>query len=95
MKAKMPRDGQTVTTPMGFARVVGSNPLKETVVVELETQVTVELPITDVKVVNRPMPLTDRNPSILRKSKSRKKILYRRKIKANPRISILLHKFTL
>jgi hypothetical protein len=40
---------------MGFARVVGSNPLKETVVVELETQVTVELPVTDVKVVNRPM----------------------------------------
>jgi cell fate regulator YaaT (PSP1 superfamily) len=55
MKGKMPRDGQTVTTPMGFARVVGSNPLKETVVVELETQVTVELPVTDVKVVNRPM----------------------------------------
>jgi cell fate regulator YaaT (PSP1 superfamily) len=55
MKGKMPRDGATVTTPMGFARVVGSNPLKETVVVELETQVTVELPITDVKVVNRPM----------------------------------------
>jgi hypothetical protein len=40
---------------MGFARVVGSNPLKETVVVELETQVTVELPVADVKVVNRPM----------------------------------------
>jgi cell fate regulator YaaT (PSP1 superfamily) len=55
MKGKMPRDGQTVTTSMGFARVVGSNPLKETVVVELETQVTVELPITDVKVVNRPI----------------------------------------
>jgi cell fate regulator YaaT (PSP1 superfamily) len=62
MKAKMPRDGQTVTTPMGFARVVGSNPLKETVVVELETQVTVELPITDVKVVNRPMPINRPEP---------------------------------
>jgi len=55
MKGKMPRDGATVTTPMGFARVVGSNPLKETVVVELETQVTVELPVADVKVINRPM----------------------------------------
>jgi cell fate regulator YaaT (PSP1 superfamily) len=55
MKSKMPRDGQTVTTPMGFARVVGSNPLKETVVVELETQVTVELPVTDIKVVSRPI----------------------------------------
>ncbi len=55
MKSKMPRDGQTVTTSMGPARVVGSNPLKETVVVELETQVTVELPVSDVKVINRPM----------------------------------------
>jgi len=62
MKAKMPRDGQTVTTPMGFARVVGSNPLKETVVVELETQVTVELPITDVKVVTPPMPINRPDP---------------------------------
>ena len=54
MKGKMPRDGQTVSTPMGEARVVGSNPLKETVIVELETQVTLELPITDVKVVPKP-----------------------------------------
>jgi cell fate regulator YaaT (PSP1 superfamily) len=54
MKGKMPRDGQTVTTSMGTARVVGSNPLKETVVVELESQVTVELPISDIKVVSRP-----------------------------------------
>ena len=54
MKGKMPRDGQTVSTSMGTARVVGSNPLKETVVVELESQVTVELPISDVKVISRP-----------------------------------------
>jgi cell fate regulator YaaT (PSP1 superfamily) len=54
MKAKMPRDGQTVQTSMGVARVVGSNPLKETVIVELETQVTVELPWTDVKVIPKP-----------------------------------------
>ena len=54
MKSKMPRDGQTVTTSMGTARVVGSNPLKETVVVELESQVTVELPISEVKVISRP-----------------------------------------
>jgi cell fate regulator YaaT (PSP1 superfamily) len=64
MKGKMPRDGQTVTTPMGFARVVGSNPLKETVIVELETQVTVELPIADVKPVNRPMPINRPEPII-------------------------------
>jgi hypothetical protein len=44
---------------MGLARVVGSNPLKGTVVVELETQVTVEVPMGDVKIasqqpINRP-----------------------------------------
>jgi hypothetical protein len=45
----MPREGQLVTTPMGKARVVGGNPLKGTAVVELETQVTVELPVGDLK----------------------------------------------
>jgi cell fate regulator YaaT (PSP1 superfamily) len=54
MKGKMPKDGQTVTTSMGTARVVGSNPLKETVIVELETQVTIELPMSDVKVSGPP-----------------------------------------
>lgn len=54
MKGKMPREGQNVTTPMGVARVVGVNPLKETVIVELETQVTTELPVKDVKVILRP-----------------------------------------
>jgi cell fate regulator YaaT (PSP1 superfamily) len=55
MRSKMPREGQPVTTPMGPARVVGNNPLKETVVVELETQVTVELPLEDVKIVGPPV----------------------------------------
>ncbi|MDD5190433.1 MAG: stage 0 sporulation family protein [Dehalococcoidales bacterium] len=55
MRNKMPREGQAVTTPMGKARVVGGNPLKGTAVVELETQVTVELPISDLKYdVNAP-----------------------------------------
>lgn len=49
MRARMPRDGQVVTTPMGTAKVVGSNPLKGTAVVELESQVTVELPVMDIK----------------------------------------------
>ena len=48
MKAKMPRDGQQVTTPMGMARVVGSNPLKESVLVEMESKVSVELPLSEV-----------------------------------------------
>ena len=50
MKEKMPKAGQRVTTPLGVAKVVGNNPLKETVLVELESQAIVELPLGDVKV---------------------------------------------
>jgi cell fate regulator YaaT (PSP1 superfamily) len=50
MKEKLPKAGQRVKTPMGSANVVGSNPLKETVLVELESQATVELPLTDITV---------------------------------------------
>ena len=48
MKEKMPKSGQRVSTHMGEATVVGSNPLKETVMVELDTEATVELPLSDV-----------------------------------------------
>ena len=48
MKEKMPKSGQRVSTHMGEATVVGSNPLKETVLVELESEATVELPLDDV-----------------------------------------------
>ena len=48
MKEKLPKEGQRVATPMGVAKVVGSNPLKETVLVELESQATVELPLSDI-----------------------------------------------
>jgi cell fate regulator YaaT (PSP1 superfamily) len=50
MKEKMPKAGQQVSTPLGTAKVVGNNPLKETVLVELESQATVELPFSDIKV---------------------------------------------
>ena len=49
MKEKLPTEGQQVSTAMGVATVVGSNPLKETVLVELESQVTVELPLSEIK----------------------------------------------
>ncbi len=52
LKAKLPRKGQRVTTPMGPAMVVGGNPLQETVIVELESQATVEVPLGDIKLVN-------------------------------------------
>jgi cell fate regulator YaaT (PSP1 superfamily) len=48
MKEKMPKVGQRVSTRMGEATVVGNNPLKETVLVELETEATVELPLAEV-----------------------------------------------
>jgi cell fate regulator YaaT (PSP1 superfamily) len=48
MKAKMPKVGQRVSTRMGEATVVGNNPLKEMVLVELDTEARVELPLADV-----------------------------------------------
>lgn len=48
MKEKMPKVGQRVSTHMGEATVVGSNPLKETVLVEMENEATVELPLSEV-----------------------------------------------
>jgi len=54
MKEKMPKEGQQVSTPMGVASVVGSNPLKETVLVELETKATVELPLSEVTIEDKP-----------------------------------------
>jgi cell fate regulator YaaT (PSP1 superfamily) len=55
MKAKLPRQGQQVNTPMGVATVVGGNPLKETVWVELETEARVEVPLSKItKIEERP-----------------------------------------
>ena len=54
MKEKLPKPGQRVSTPMGVASVVGGNPLKETVLVELESQATVELPLSDITVEKQP-----------------------------------------
>jgi cell fate regulator YaaT (PSP1 superfamily) len=48
MKEKMPKIGQRVSTPMGEATVVGNNPLKETVTVELDTEAQIEMPMTEV-----------------------------------------------
>ena len=50
MQEKLPKEGKWVSTAMGRARVVGSNPLKETVLVELESQVSVELPLSEITI---------------------------------------------
>jgi len=56
MKDKMPKEGQKVSTPMGVASVVGSNPLKETVLVELqESKAIVELPLGEVTIEDKPV----------------------------------------
>ncbi|MCJ7654471.1 MAG: stage 0 sporulation family protein [Dehalococcoidia bacterium] len=48
MKEKLPPLRQEVSTALGKAKVVSCNPLKETVTVELETGVTVELPLSQI-----------------------------------------------
>ena len=48
MKEKMPTLRQEVSTALGNAKVVGINPIKETVTVELETGSTVELPLSQI-----------------------------------------------
>jgi len=49
LKEKLPKKGQQVTTAMGVATVVENNPLKKTVLVELESQAAVELPLSEIK----------------------------------------------
>jgi cell fate regulator YaaT (PSP1 superfamily) len=51
MKDRLPKEGQRVSTPMGVASVSGVNPLKETVLVELESQVMAELPVSEITVI--------------------------------------------
>ncbi len=51
MKEKLPKVGQRVSIPMGIARVVGGNPLKETVLVELESGARVESPLSEVTII--------------------------------------------
>lgn len=48
MKEKLPKVGARVSTPVGEANVVGTNPLKETVLVELESQAITEVPLKDI-----------------------------------------------
>ena len=48
MREKMPKVGQRVSTRMGEATVVGNNPLKETVLVELDSEATIEMPLAEV-----------------------------------------------
>jgi hypothetical protein len=54
MKEELPSEGQRVSTAMGTATVVGSNPLKGTVLVALESEAAVELPLSEIKFEGHP-----------------------------------------
>ncbi len=47
-QGKLPKEGQRVSTPSGVGTVVGVNPLKETVLVERESEAIVELNFSEV-----------------------------------------------
>jgi cell fate regulator YaaT (PSP1 superfamily) len=53
MKDKLPPIGQAVVTPLGDASVTGVNPIKESVMVQLESQAIVEVPLTDITIKKR------------------------------------------
>jgi cell fate regulator YaaT (PSP1 superfamily) len=50
-KALMPRKGQPVETPSGLGVVIGGNPLKETVLVEMESKAEAEFPLNQIKLI--------------------------------------------
>jgi cell fate regulator YaaT (PSP1 superfamily) len=49
MKQKLPPVGQAVDTRLGAGKVIGVNPLKATIGVQLESEALVELPASDIK----------------------------------------------
>lgn len=55
MKEQMPRKGQLVSSPAGDGKVIALNTLKETVSIELESQATVEVPLSKVVVATTDM----------------------------------------
>ena len=56
MKQKLPPSGQIVVTHLGQAKVLGGNPIKETVVVQLESEAIVELPLSEIELFSNNMP---------------------------------------
>jgi len=52
MKGKLPEMGQDILTKMGKGKIVGRNVIKESLMVELETGMTIEVPNAEATVVN-------------------------------------------
>jgi cell fate regulator YaaT (PSP1 superfamily) len=63
IRRKMPKKGQRVTTAKGTAFIVGTNPLKETVMVELDGGVRVEMPVGEVTVGGAGEVVADNTPN--------------------------------
>jgi cell fate regulator YaaT (PSP1 superfamily) len=53
-KSLLPRRGQRVKTPEGVGVVIGGNPLKETVLVEMESQAETEFPLSQITTIQEP-----------------------------------------
>jgi len=73
MKGKLPKYGKQVNTPMGGARVVGSNPLKETVSVELESGAAVEFRLDEITADGSQVPQVQGKEADKGREKSRDK----------------------
>jgi cell fate regulator YaaT (PSP1 superfamily) len=63
MRGEMLKEGESVSTPMGIASVVGGNLLKGTVLVELESGARVELPLDKVTPEVREPPRRKKKPA--------------------------------
>jgi cell fate regulator YaaT (PSP1 superfamily) len=60
-KALLPKRGQAVETPVGLGVIIGGNPMKETVLVEMESKAEVEFPVSQIKIIHesaKPQPVT-------------------------------------
>jgi cell fate regulator YaaT (PSP1 superfamily) len=53
MKDKLPTLGQEVLAPLGKAKVIGLNPLKQAVLLELDSGGTLELPVSQIQWQNK------------------------------------------
>jgi cell fate regulator YaaT (PSP1 superfamily) len=56
MKQKLPAPGKSIITTVGEAKVIGCNPLKETVIVQLESEATLELPLSEIELTSGSTP---------------------------------------
>jgi cell fate regulator YaaT (PSP1 superfamily) len=55
MRKNLPKEGQRVITPSGPGKVIGVNPLSETILVQIdESQATIELAASDIKLDSKP-----------------------------------------